>query len=253
VRVGIQELEDPGLEARKAWLPASVQAITREMAEQLGEKSLTGVRLTQVYTNSTAEAAGLKVGDLIIGLDGEKIPASQPGDEEVFTSRIRQYRVGAKPELKIQRDGQPVTMTVELVRAPKLEREMKKFQDHNFEFTVRDLCFFDRVRDDLPEDLPGAIVTDVKDGGWAALGQLSANDIVQSINAEPVIDVVGLERLMKTIAQQKPKFVVLKVQRGIHTRYLELEPNWEKLIPVSVRNCTILRSGSVYLIDKPGV
>ena len=227
VKVGIQELEDPGLEARKAWLPVALQVITRDIADQLGTNSLTGVRITQVYTNSTAAAAGLKVGDLIIGLDGEKIPATQPGDEEVFTSRIRQYRVGDKPELSLRRDGQPVKLTVELARSPKLEREMKKFQDTDFEFSARDLSFFDRVHDDLPEDLPGVLVTEVKDGSWAAVGQLQANDIIQTVNGQPVTQIDMLETTMKSIVQQRPKFVVLRVVRGIHTRYLELEPSWD--------------------------
>jgi serine protease Do len=226
VKVGIKELEDPGLEARKAWVPVALQVITRDIAEQLRTNSLTGVRITRVYPHTTAAAAGLKVGDLIIGLDGEKIPASQPGDEEVFTSRIRQYRVGEKPELTLLRAGQPVKVTVELARAPKLEREMKKFQETNFEFTARDLSFFDRVDDDLPEDLPGTRVTEVKDGGWAALGQLQANDIIQSVNQKPVTDIPSLEATMKEIARTKPKFVIFRVLRGIHIRYLELEPNW---------------------------
>ena len=227
VKVGIQELEDPGLEARKAWLPVALQVITRDIADQLGTNSLTGVRITQVYTNSTAAAAGLKVGDLIIGLDGEKIPATQPGDEEVFTSRIRQYRVGDKPELSLLRDGQPVKLTVELARSPKLEREMKKFQDTDFEFSARDLSFFDRVHDDLPEDLPGVLVTEVKDGSWAVVGQLQANDIIQTVNGQPVTQIDMLETTMKSIVRQRPKFVVLRVVRGIHTRYLELEPSWD--------------------------
>lgn len=226
VKVGLKELDDPGLEARKAWLPVAVQVITREMAEQLGAPHLTGVRITQVYSNTTAAAAGLKVGDLLIGLDGERIPAWQPGDEEAFTSRIRQYRVGDKPEFKILRDGQPLTLAVELERSPKLEREMKKFQDAHFEFTARDLCFFDRVREQWPEDLPGALVTEVKEGGWAALGELAVHDVIQAVNAEPVTDVVALERQMKAIAKQRPKYVTLRVLRGIHTRFIELEPNW---------------------------
>jgi serine protease Do len=227
VKVGIREVEDPGLEARKAWLPVAVQAITREMVERLGANDLTGVRITQVYTNTTAEAAGLRVGDWILAIDGESIPASQPGDEEVFTSRIRQFRIGAKPEFTLLRDGQPMKIAAELVRSPKLEREMKKFQDLNFEFSGRDLSFFDRVREQLPDDTAGALVTEVKDGGWAALGGLQANDIVQSVDGEIVADAAALETKMKAIAQQKPKFVVLGVRRGIHARWLELEPNWE--------------------------
>ena len=220
-------MDDPGIEARKASLPVAVQVITREIAEQLGTNGVTGVRITEVYPNTTAAAAGLKVGDLILEIDGDKIPASQPGDEEIFTNLIRDHRVGDHPEFTILRDGQPLKLAVELMRSPRVDREMKKFQDHNFEFAVRDLSFFDRVNDKLPEDTQGALVTEVKDGGWAALGELQANDIIQFVNDTPVNDAAGLEAKMKALTQQKSKFVVLRVLRGIHTRYLELEPNWE--------------------------
>ena len=227
VKVGIRDQDDPGLEARKAWLPVAVQVITREMAKQFGTNGVTGVRITQVYSNSTAAAAGLQAGDWVLAIDGEPIAASQPGDEEVFTSRIRQNRVGEKPEFTVVRAGQRLQIPVELVRSPKLDREMKKYQDLNFEFASRDLSFFDRVHDDLPENTPGALITEVKDGGWAALGDLQVNDVVQFVNDAPVTDVAGLQAQMHTVSDQKMKFVVLRVLRGIHTRYLELQSNWD--------------------------
>ena len=104
---------------------------------------------------------------------------------------------------------------------------MKKYQNLNFEFSARDLSFFDRVHDDLPEETPGALVTEVKDGGWAALGDLQVNDIVQFVAARAVADVAGLQAQMKVVSDQKTKFVVLRVMRGIHTRYLELQSNWD--------------------------
>jgi len=227
VKVGIRDQDDPGLEARKAWLPVAVQVITREMADQLGTNGITGVRITQVYPHSTAAAAGLQPGDLLLAIDGEKIPASQPGDEEAFTSRIRQYRVGDQPEFTVRRAGQLLPVRVELVRSPKLDREMKKYQNLKFEFASRDLSFLDRVHSDLPENTPGALITEVKDGGWAALGDLQVNDIVQFVNDTPVTDVAELQAQMQSVSDQKMKFVVLRVLRGIHTRYLELQSNWE--------------------------
>jgi len=34
---------------------------------------------------------------------------------------------------------------------------------------------------------------------------------------------------METINEEEPDYVQLKVLRGIHTRYVELEPDWEQL------------------------
>jgi serine protease Do len=227
VKVGLQELEDPGLEAQKAWLPIGAQAITRDLAEQLGSPGLNGVRVTQVYTNSTAEKAGLEVGDLILALDGESISASQPGDEEILNTMVRQYKIGTTATLTVMRGVDKFSLPVELVRSPKLEREMKKYRDEDFEFTVRDMTFFDKVHEEWAEGRPGAMVTEVKDGGWAAIGRLNTGDIITAIDGETVTDVLSLKEKMKHVAAEKRKTIVLRVARGIHTVFLELEPNWD--------------------------
>jgi serine protease Do len=226
-KVGLKEIEDPGLEAQKAWLPIAAQAITRDLAEQLGSPGLNGVRVTQVYTNSAAEKAGLKVGDLILALDGESISASQPGDEEILNTMVRQYKIGTTATLSVMRGADKLSVPVELVRSPKLEREMKKYRDEDFEFTVRDMTFYDKVHEEWAEGRPGAMVTEVKDGGWAAIGRLSNGDIITAVDGEPVTDVLSLKEKMKHVAAEKRKSIVLRVARGIHTVFLELEPNWD--------------------------
>lgn len=232
VKVGIKEIEDPGLEAQKAWLPVTAQAITRDLAEQLGNAGLNGVRVTQVYTNSSAEKAGLKIGDLLLALDGEPIQASQPGDEEVLNAMVRQYKIGTMATLTALRGAEKLSLPVELVRSPKLEREMKKYRDEDFEFTARDMTFFDKVREERPQERPGALVAEVKDGGWAALGRLNTGDIIMAVDDAPVTDVLSLKEKMKHVAAEKRKTVVLRVERGIHTLYLELEPKWDGRIEI---------------------
>jgi S1-C subfamily serine protease len=197
------------------------------MAEQLGSAGLNGVRITQVYTNSTAEKAGLKVGDLLLALDGETIAASQPGDEEVLNTMVRQYKIGTTASLSVQRGPEKLSVPVELVRSPKVEREMKKYRDEDFEFTARDTTFFDKVREEWSEGQPGALVTEVKEGGWAAIGRLAVGDLITAVDGAPVTNVSSLKETMKRVAAAKPKTSVLRVIRGIHTMFLELEPNWD--------------------------
>ena len=227
VKVGIKEIEDPGLEAQKAWLPVATQAITRELAEQLGSPGLNGVRITQVYANSTAEKAGLKVGDLILALDGDTITASQPGEEEILNTMVRQYKIGTTATLAVQRGAEKINVLVELVRSPKLEREMKKYRDEDFEFTARDTTFFDKEQEEWSQEQPGALVTEVKEGGWAAIGRLATSDLITAVDGDPVTDIASLKEKMKHVAAAKPKTIVLRIIRGIHTMFLELEPNWD--------------------------
>lgn len=227
VDVGIQELKDPGLEVEKAWLPVETQVITKDIAQNLGDESLTGFRVTRVYTGSTAEKAGIQVGDLILEVDGLELEANAPEDYEELPVLIRQYKVGTSAELAIKRGSDTMTLAVELAPSPKLDREMKKYRDDNFEFTVRDITFFDRAREEWEEGKTGVLVEEIKSGSWAALGMLGVSDLIVEVNGDVVVDVDWFEQKMDTIAQEKPRTVVFKVMRGIYTLFLQFEPQWE--------------------------
>jgi serine protease Do len=225
VDIGRPGLEDPGLEARKAWVPISVQVLTRELAERLHLADRTGVRITRVFGGS-AQSAGLRVGDIITALDGTALEASQPTDVELFATLIRQYKIGSTVRLTILRDGKEATLAVTLDASPRLPREMKKYEDPNFEFRVRDVASADRVSARIPADQEGVLVDAVREGGWAALGHLADGDLLLAIDGETVADVEAVQKRMAAVAAAKPRSVVLKVRRGIRTFFVELETGW---------------------------
>ena len=225
VDLGRPGLEDPGLEARKAWVPISVQVLTRELAERLNLTGRTGVRVTRVY-GGAAEAAGLKIGDVITALDGNALEASQPSDADLFATLIRQYKIGSTAKLTVVRNGTPMDVSVKLDTSPRLPREMKKYEDPSFEFRVRDIAAADRVSARLPADQSGVLVDAVREGGWAALGHLADGDMLLTIDGEAVPDVEAVQRKMARVAEAKPRSVVFKVRRGIRTFFVELETGW---------------------------
>lgn len=225
IELGRPGLEDPGLEARKAWVPISVQVLTRELADRLNLPGRTGVRVTRVF-GGTAEAAGLKVGDVITTLDGNAIEASQPSDADLFATLIRQYKIGSTVALTIVRNGTPSEVSVKVDASPRLPREMKKYEDPSFEFRVRDMAAADRVSSRLPPDQSGVLVDAVREGGWAALGHLADGDVLLTIDGEAVTDVEAVQRKMARVAEARPRAVVFKVRRGIRTFFVELETGW---------------------------
>jgi serine protease Do len=225
VEIGRPGLEDPGLEARKAWVPISVQVLTRELAERLKLSGRTGVRVTRVF-GGAAEPSELKVGDVITALDGNPLEASQPSDADLFATLIRQYKIGSTAKLTIVRDGKPMDVAVKLDTSPRLPREMKKYEDPSFEFRVRDIAAADRVSTRLPANQSGVLVDAVREGGWAALGHLADGDVLLTIDGEAVPNVESVQRKMAAVAAAKPRSVVLKVRRGIRTFFVELETGW---------------------------
>jgi serine protease Do len=226
VEVGSREPPAPAVDVRRPWIPIATQVITRPIAAQMGEPELRGFRVTRVHAESAASAAGLQVGDLIAAVDGERLTASAPEHGDELAALIRQYREGDRVELDVRRGAERMKVAVALERAPKPQREMKKYIDEEFEVTVRDLAFNDRSERQLPHDHPGALVDEVKTAGWAALGGLTVGDIVMEVNGRATPDVEAFEAAMEAVVQARPEAVIFRVLRGIHTVYLEVEPNW---------------------------
>jgi serine protease Do len=226
VELGRPGLQDPGLEARKAWIPVNVQVLTTELAEKLGASGRTGVRVTRVI-GGPAAAAGLQVGDIIVAVDGDPVQASQPSDSDLFATMIRQYKIGSNVTLSVLRERKERKLEVKLGTAPRLPREMKKYEDPNFEFRVRDVSSADRLQIAIPETQQGVLVEAVREGGWAALGHLADGDLLLAIDGETVANVEAVQQKMAKIAAAKPPAVVLKVRRGIRTFFVELQTGWK--------------------------
>jgi len=228
VKVGKRELSEPGAEISKAWLPVETQVLTRDLATSLGIEPQGGVRVTQVFASSSATAAGLRVGDVIVRLDGEEIEAEQAGDEEVFPSMIRQYEPDSVVKLSIVRESKPLDVEAKLQTSPKLPRDYPKYENTDLGFTARDIAFADRADGWISETQAGAYVESVTEGGWSALGGLRTGDVVTEVNDLSIASLEALESGLKGIVSSRPKTVVFKVVRGIHTQYLEIEPTWDE-------------------------
>ena len=226
VKVGIKDLPDRSPEARKAWLPASFQVLTTDLAEGLKLAGTTGIRLTDVHAGRSAEKAGLKVGDIITAIDGDRIRAARPEDADVFPAMVRQRRVGRVAKLSVIRDGKAMAIDVTLERSPKATREMKRHRDISFGFTVRDLSDEDRRTERIEKHVTGPVVSEVQPGSLAAVANLHVSDIALSVNGVATPTVRALKKVMTTIHKDKPVRIVFFVQRGIHTVFIEVEAPW---------------------------
>jgi len=228
VRLGIPPERRPATEAKKAWLGVSVQAVTRDLASMLGHDGLRGVRVTEVFPGSSAEKAGLRVGDLIVSIAGEPVRVSRLGDEEMFLRMVRSRGIDTSPVFGVIRGTEALKVAIRLRRSPPSAGELRRHRERGFGFAVRDIGLLDRRRKGLREGEPAVLVTEVTNGGWADLAGLEAGDLILDATASPVGSTEELEHALGLAASRRNEFVVFKVRRAESTLYVELEPAWPK-------------------------
>ena len=223
VEIGVATSDDPPRDARKAWIPVNVQVLTPSLADRLGLKGRTGVRVTRVLDDKTP----LRVGDVILAVESDPVRATALNDEDLFGAMIRRYPIGAPVSLTVNREGTEQAVAVTLGQTRSQPREMKSYDDPVFEFRARDVAEVDQEDPRLKDALGSVLVESVMVRGWAALGRLAGGDVILAIDGRPVQNVVALESRMKEIQARRPGSVVFEVRRGVRTMFIEIQPAWK--------------------------
>ena len=227
VKIGPEAEERRPLEAWKPWLGVGTQVLTAELAEAIGLPAQSrGVRLSQVFPNTPAERAGMKAGDLLFRIDGQIIQAYRPEDVEVFGNMIKQYRVDSTVGFEVWRDGEKIDLNATLDKRPTPANELPEYEDEELEYTVRELSFGDRVFLRIEPEEHALLVENVESAGWASLAGLRQGDLLLRVNGTNVHGIEQMNKVMDQIHQSKPERVVFFVKRGIHTLFIEIEPEW---------------------------
>jgi serine protease Do len=209
-------------QVRKAWLGISSQPLTQKLSKQLGIASEGGVRITRIYPGTPAETAGLRVGDVVMALDGESVAVRREEDSEVFDRQVRQYRPGTEATFSVWRDGKTIELPVKLEREPAPTAEMFRWEDEQLEFEARELAFEDMARMQLSPGLKAALISSVVPAGWAALAGLRTNDLVLAADGHPISSVADLKASREAAFRSKQQWWVLEVQRARESLFVEI-------------------------------
>lgn len=103
-----RQLREQG-RVRRGWLGLVVQALGREQAMALGLERVEGALVAEVLAGSPAAEAGLRVGDVILAVDGEVLPSSRE-----LPPLVGRLDPGTLLRLDVLREGRRVSMGVEI-------------------------------------------------------------------------------------------------------------------------------------------
>jgi serine protease Do len=204
------------------------QELTPEMAKAFGMPNARGVAVAQVEPSSPAERAGLKVGDVITGVNGDPVE-----DVNAFRLLVAGFAPGTTVHLKVARGGQNMDIPVTLGEF-NLEAENKggggreSIAPNGGEkgalrgVSVQALTPDLRSELQLPDSATGVAITDLDDDSPAAQAGLQQGDVITQVNHRAVSNVADFNRAVREGANRDS--TLLLVKRGQGTQFV-IVPN----------------------------
>ncbi|MEO6245910.1 MAG: DegQ family serine endoprotease [Opitutaceae bacterium] len=193
----------------RGYLGVGAQDLTPMLAESLGLDTKRGALVSDVQPDSPAAKAGVKNGDVITSLNGQKID-----DANRLTFTVGAISPGTTLALDIVRDGKKETLNLTAAERPgnanRRNRESAEPEElaQNDEgvlngVAVDDLAPQMRKQLNLPARLEGAVITNVAPDSAAAKAGLRAGDVILEINKQPVANAQDAVKLSTSAESKK--------------------------------------------------
>ncbi|MCX7042272.1 MAG: Do family serine endopeptidase [Gammaproteobacteria bacterium] len=187
-------------EVRRGSLGLETPDMTAALAKQFDvDINLRGALVRRVYRGSPAEVAGVKPGDVIVAVNGQRIDSGQG-----LHNMEGLLPVGQPVKLDLQRDGKLISTTATL------KALAKEVEGATLDPRLAGATFTDLPERYRQQGINGVIVSKVTPGSRAARNQLDGGDLVLAVNRRVVVDLNAFRAQMSP----PPKTLVLALQRG---------------------------------------
>jgi serine protease Do len=197
----------------RGFLGIQIQDISGPLAKSLNLKDdAKGIIVGRIEPGSPADKAGLKIYDVITGLNNQVVE-----DVTTFRNSIASQEPGKSVNLELLRDGRKINVSVNLAEldkkvAARAEETSKTDYSDKLGFQVEPLTSDIVDQLNLKSNVSGVIVSGVKNNSSASEAGLERGDIIQEANRYKIAD---KDDLTRSTASLKPgDSVLLKVLRG---------------------------------------
>jgi serine protease Do/serine protease DegQ len=195
-------------EVRRAYLGVQMQDITPELASAFDINAQQGAVVTHVVPNSAADEAGIKVGDVITSVDGARL-----ANADSLRNTIGLMVVGQEVELDIIRNGKKQTLSAQVKQTRQTSPNgavHPKLSGATFGDIEEDSPYFGKVE--------GVMLYSVKRGSPAWNAGLRSEDVITSVNRQPVDSLESFKPLVYNADQ-----LLLNIVRGRRAMFLLLK------------------------------
>ncbi|MCR9163139.1 MAG: Do family serine endopeptidase [Nannocystaceae bacterium] len=172
-----------------------------------------GILVQDVVEGGPADAAGLRSGDIIIGLAGEPVAKMT-----AFRADVAGFEPGSKVALKVWRDGKSLTLHAELGAAPSdAVTPPAVGGPPKLGLGLQNITPQTRQRFDLAEDR-GVLITSVEPGSPAADAGVRPGDVLEKVGDTQVRSVAEAVKVIRDVDLERG--VRLRINRGGQGRFV---------------------------------
>ncbi len=196
----------------RGWLGVVIQEVTPDISEAIGVRE--GIIIAQVMKGSPADKAGLKVGDVIVEIDGKKIDRVRD-----LQLKIMRTKPGTEVRLKVIREGKAKEIKVKVGELPeKIRGKQKRYEGRGLGLTLKNMSPQERSR----AGVEGVVVVGVVPGSPAHHSGLRPGDIILRVNHKKVKRVEEFYRIIENLKEVGKTKALLLVRRGEGNVYVVL-------------------------------
>jgi serine protease Do len=207
----------------RGYAGVSIQDVTPMLADQFKLNGQHGALVGDVMPKSPAEKAGLKSGDIIVGFNNKPVV-----DSRHLKLQVAETAPGSTVPVKILREGREQSVNLTVKELPGTE-EIAKAGDKNDSsndalngVTVSDLDPAAKGQLKLPQNIKGAVVTQVEQDSPAYDAGLRPGDVIEEINRKAV---QTADEAVKLTENMKEKKILLKIWSGGASHYMVVDEN----------------------------
>ncbi|MCB5265240.1 MAG: Do family serine endopeptidase [Candidatus Cloacimonetes bacterium] len=188
---------------QRAYIGILPQEITPDLVEAFHLAEVSGVLIAKVETDSPAETAGFKTGDVILEIDGEKV-----SNVARFRIAIATAKIGSKIPIKILRDDKEKVIQIKLEAFP--EDSVATTKENGTQTNVSTGFGVDDIDSPIAKRLSinsdkGVVVSSVEPNTPASRAGLEVGFIILEVDGTPVNTVSEFRTVLAEAKQRMEK------------------------------------------------
>ena len=182
VRVVLDSVKGGSSSVLRPWIGADFQTVTSDISQSLGLDRPRGALVAGLYEGGPAQRAGIRLGDVILEIDGKPIEHMN-----ALGYRLATTGVGREVQLKVLSRDKQQHLTIKLEQAPETPARDARLIEGRSPFAgIRIANLSPRVAMELnlPTARTGVVIISIEPNSSAARFGLRPNDIILDLNSQ---------------------------------------------------------------------